>query len=119
MRRVTRAEPMPALWLRWPWLDQAGPLPEAPCHRRPLGADVAADQVPVREQPPGDADRRIPGERPPLDGLAGTEEAHQQPEQGPLVGAHRKVELRRPLTVSATSSARRGPAAGGAPPGSG
>ena len=66
---------------------EAGRDPGLAGDRRVLLADVAAQQVTARGQAPGDADRREPGERADLDGLAGADEAGQQRQQRALVGA--------------------------------
>jgi branched-chain amino acid transport system ATP-binding protein len=42
-------------------------LPVLPGHRGPFLVDVAADQLPARAEPPGDADRGVAGEGPDLD----------------------------------------------------
>ena len=65
----------------------ARPRPRPPGDGRVLLADVAAQQVAAGRQAAGDADRREPGERADLDGLAGADEAGEQRQQGALVGA--------------------------------
>ena len=65
----------------------AGLVPVLPPDRRPLLADVAADQPPGRTDPAGDAQRRVPGERSHLDRQPGAAGPGQHLEERPLIVA--------------------------------
>ena len=65
----------------------AGALPVLPGDGGPLLVDVAAQERAVVRQATGDADRRVPGERPDLDRVPGADEARQQCHERPLLGS--------------------------------
>ena len=64
-----------------------GLLPVSPCDRRPLLADVAAEQPPAVGQAAGQADRRVAGEGTDLDGVGDTGDPGQQGHEGALLRA--------------------------------
>jgi LacI family transcriptional regulator len=72
-------------------------LPVLPGHRGPLLVDVAAHQPSAVRQPPGNADRGVPGEGADLDGRRGPGDLGQQGHERPLLGGDSQVGLVREL----------------------
>jgi LacI family transcriptional regulator len=72
-------------------------LPVLPGHRGPLLVDVTAQQASAVRQPPGNADRGVPGEGADLDGGRGPGDLGQQGHERPLLGGDGQVGLVREL----------------------
>jgi LacI family transcriptional regulator len=72
-------------------------LPVLPGHRGPLLVDVTAHQPSAVRQPPGNANRGVPGEGADLDGRRGPGDLGQQGHERPLLGGDGQVGLVREL----------------------
>jgi LacI family transcriptional regulator len=68
-------------------------LPVLPGYRGPLLVDVTAHQPSAVRQPPGNADRGVPGEGADLDGRRGPGDLGQQGHERPLLGGDGQVGL--------------------------